>query len=57
MTKFEALYNGKKLLIIGKDLWDAKKQAIANWKIPKSKEWQIVVHSIESKEKEDFKFL
>ena len=36
-TKFKALYNGKSVIVAGRDLWDAKKKAITALKVPKSK--------------------
>lgn len=55
-TEFEAYYNGKKIQIKAKDLWDAKKQAIAQFKVPKSKEGRVAVQSLKSKANQDFRF-
>ncbi|GJQ43834.1 MAG: hypothetical protein JETCAE03_33320 [Ignavibacteriaceae bacterium] len=55
-TEFEAYYNGKKIQIKAKDLWDAKKQAIQQFKVPKSKQGLVAVQSLKSKANQDFRF-
>lgn len=57
MKKFEVFYNSKKEVVTATSLWDAKKQAIQLFKVPKSKQGLIAVQSIQSKENQDFKFL
>lgn len=55
-TEFEAYYNNKKITIKAKDLWDAKKKAIEQFKVPKSKQGLVAVQSLKSKENQDFRF-
>jgi hypothetical protein len=55
-TLFYAFFNNKKIEIEGKDLWDAKQQAITQLKVPKSKVGYLAVVSAESQKNQDFKF-
>lgn len=55
-NKFLAIFNGKKIEISATSLWDAKKKAIIELKVPKSKEGLLSVVSQKSQDKEDFKF-
>ena len=57
MTKFTAIYNGKKISIEGKSLWDAKQKAIKELKVPKSKEGLVSVMSDKSIANQDFRFM
>jgi len=54
--KFIAFYNKKQYKINGTDLWDAKKKAIAQLKIPKSKQGLLAIKSEKSMANQDFKF-
>jgi len=55
-TKFIAFYNNKQHEIEGKDLWDAKKKAIAQLKIPKSKQGLLSIKSSDSMKNQDFRY-
>ncbi len=55
-SRFVAFYMGKKIEIEGKDLWDAKQQAILQFKVPKSKIGMLAVVSAKSMEDQDFKY-
>ena len=57
MTKFTAIYNGKKISIEGKSLWDAKQKAIKELKVPKSKEGFVSIMSDKSIANQDFRFM
>jgi len=57
MTKFTAIYNGKKISIEGKSLWDAKQKAIKELKVPKSKEGLVSVMSDKSIANQEFRFM
>jgi hypothetical protein len=57
MTKFTAIYNGKKTSIEGKSLWDAKQKAIKELKVPKSKEGFVSIMSDKSIANQDFRFM
>ena len=46
-TKFKALYNGKSAIVTGRDLWDAKKQAIAALRVPKSKQGLLSIMAVQ----------
>lgn len=54
-TEFEAFYNHKKITLTAKDLWDAKKKAIEQFKVPKSKQGLVAVQSLKSKAQQDFR--
>lgn len=56
MTKFEAIFNGKKISLEASSLWDAKCKAIELLKVPKSKTGLLSVYSVQSYENGDFKF-
>lgn len=43
MNGYVAFYNSQRLEIYAKDLWDAKQQAIAAFKVPKSKQHMVSV--------------
>jgi len=55
-TKFIAFFMGKKIDIDGKDLYDAKQNAITQLKVPKSKVGLLAVVSAESQRNQDFRF-
>jgi hypothetical protein len=55
-TLFYAFFNGKRIEIEGKDIWDAKQQAITQLKVPKSKVGYLAVVSAESQKNQDFRF-
>lgn len=56
MSTFEAIFNGKKIQIQATSLWDAKKKAIVELKVPKSKEGLLSVYSLKSYEQGDFMY-
>lgn len=53
---FYAFFNNKKIEIEATSLWDAKKQAIQQLKVPKSKEGLLSVISKKSYDGEEFRF-
>jgi len=55
-TEFEVFYAGKKIDIKAKDLWDAKQQAIKQFKVPKSKEGRVAIMSKAAMKNQDFRF-
>ena len=55
-TDFIAFWNRKQYPIKGKDLWDAKQKAIAQLKIPKSKQGLLAIKSKKSMDAGDFRF-
>lgn len=55
-TDFIAFWNRKQYPIKGKDLWDAKQKAIAQLKIPKSKQGLLTIKSKKSMDAGDFRF-
>lgn len=55
-TTFYAFFNGKKIEVEASSLWDAKKQAIQQMKVPKSKEGLLSVVSKKSYDGEEFRY-
>lgn len=54
---YQAIYNNKTITIEATDLYQAKLKAIAELRIPKSKQGLLSINSIEAINKQEFKFL
>jgi len=57
MSKFEVFYNREKKVIEADDLWDAKQKAVKHFNVPKKNNNLIAIHSLKSKENQDFRYL